>query len=395
MTLHIIADDLTGACDTGAAFAQRGLSTAVVMGDNTVIHPAPQVLVQTTESRYLPPQDAMRAVAHAAQLIAPADAWVYKKIDSTLRGNPSVELAALLDALDERRALAAPAFPAQGRTVVHGVLHVRGVPLQQTAFAAEGVTGDVRAALEQPQRPARNLTIADVRASADHLRKMLAQPQLFIADAETDGDLAALVRGAASAGVRVLCGSAGLASALAAYLDPTPAHISTPPRMQGAVLAVAGSRNPVTARQVLRARQTGISVIQPPAEFFVADGHSAVAATAQTVIAQLTAHGHALLSTCDLPESALGRQAIAERLAAVVALVAQQVALGGLVLTGGDVAAATCAALGAHLLWLDGEAQPGIALGHVMLGDGRRLSVVTKAGGFGDDDALLSAISNP
>jgi uncharacterized protein YgbK (DUF1537 family) len=146
---------------------------------------------------------------------------------------------------------------------------------------------------------------------------------------------------------------------------------------------------------VLRAQQTGICVIQPPAEFFVADGHSAVAATAQTVIAQLRAHGQVLLSTCDLPESVLGRRAIAERLGAVVALVAQQIALGGLVLTGGDVAAATCAALGAHLLWLDGEAQPGIALGHVILKNGAVARVVTKAGGFGDDDALLSAISNP
>ncbi len=65
------------------------------------------------------------------------DCRVYKKIDSTLRGNPWVELGAVMRELDVDRALVRPAFPEQGRTVSQGVLKVRGVPLVETVFGEQ------------------------------------------------------------------------------------------------------------------------------------------------------------------------------------------------------------------------------------------------------------------
>jgi uncharacterized protein YgbK (DUF1537 family) len=61
-------------------------------------------------------------------------------------------------------------------------------------------------------------------------------------------------------------------------------------------------------------------------------------------------------------------------------------------LTGGDTAAAVCAALGCLGIWLRGQVQPGIAWGSLSGGEHEGLSVVTKAGGFGEPNALIEAV---
>jgi uncharacterized protein YgbK (DUF1537 family) len=64
------------------------------------------------------------------------------------------------------------------------------------------------------------------------------------------------------------------------------------------------------------------------------------------------------------------------------------------VLTGGDVAAAVSAALGATALWLRGEILSGIPWGRLAGGSLHGSPVATKAGSFGDDNALLSCIDH-
>jgi len=79
---------------------------------------------------------------------------------------------------------------------------------------------------------------------------------------------------------------------------------------------------------------------------------------------------------------------VAAQLGRVARAAANDGRVKGLVLTGGDIAAAVCSALAASSLWLRGEVQPGIAWGMLLDGALPGLPVVTKAGGFGADDAL-------
>ncbi|MGH7266258.1 MAG: four-carbon acid sugar kinase family protein, partial [Candidatus Rokuibacteriota bacterium] len=51
LLVGIQADDLTGACDTGAPFAARGLQTLVLLGDAALPSTLPDVLVLDTETR--------------------------------------------------------------------------------------------------------------------------------------------------------------------------------------------------------------------------------------------------------------------------------------------------------------------------------------------------------
>src|SRR5437588_9559135 len=144
--LTIIADDLTGAADCGIAFALAGLPTFVAFGKGPPPGDA-QVLALDTDSRAASPEEASRRVHAAAK-----DAWgqgartLYKKIDSTLRGHVGEEVAAAIAAGKEagRRPLiiAAPAFPALGRTTNGGRVFVDGVPLERTeVWRKSGMTG--------------------------------------------------------------------------------------------------------------------------------------------------------------------------------------------------------------------------------------------------------------
>ena len=90
LPLTIVADDLTGACDTGALFAARGPVPVTVWPDPPLRAP---VSVVDTESRGLDPADAARRVAGVARNLARTR--FFKKIDSTLRGPIGAELESI------------------------------------------------------------------------------------------------------------------------------------------------------------------------------------------------------------------------------------------------------------------------------------------------------------
>src|SRR5947208_15993698 len=81
LPLTIVADDLTGACDTGALFAARGPVPVTVWPDAALRAP---VSVVDTETRALDPADAARRVSAVARSVARTR--IFKKIDSSLRG---------------------------------------------------------------------------------------------------------------------------------------------------------------------------------------------------------------------------------------------------------------------------------------------------------------------
>src|SRR5437667_284832 len=132
LPLTIIADDLTGACDTGALFAARGPVPVTVWPDAALRAP---VSVVDTETRALDPADAARRVSAVARSVARTR--IFKKIDSTLRGPIGAELDALLRATSAAGALVCPALPSEHRVVVERVLTVGAVPVAETAIAED------------------------------------------------------------------------------------------------------------------------------------------------------------------------------------------------------------------------------------------------------------------
>src|SRR5207244_13324503 len=101
-------------------------------------------------------------------------------------------------------------------------------------------------------------------------------------------------------------------------------------------------------------------------EFVQDDTPGAVTQLSLAAAACLADGNDLILTTAGLPDSPLGKHLIAQRLGAVVSQLLTHAAVAGLVLTGGDIAAAVCEALGAQLLRLDGEVQPGMAIGRLI-----------------------------
>ena len=85
---------------------------------------------------------------------------------------------------------------------------------------------------------------------------------------------------------------------------------------------------------------------------------------------------------------------MATRLAQIVAAPEVSHQVGGLVLTGGDVAVAVSRALEATALWLEGEITSGIPWGMLEGGRLHARPIATKAGSFGDGNALLSCLDH-
>src|ERR1039458_4252556 len=98
----VLADDLTGALEVGAKFAASGVAAQVGTAPALLprdLHAAAGCFGVDTETRHSDAAEAARRVyefAHAAY--NEGFSHVYKKTDSTLRGNIAAELAALSEA---------------------------------------------------------------------------------------------------------------------------------------------------------------------------------------------------------------------------------------------------------------------------------------------------------
>jgi uncharacterized protein YgbK (DUF1537 family) len=394
----ILADDLTGANDSGAAFARRGLETIVALSPGPL--PPAEVWVLSSASRALPPEQAaqvVRVLLRAALRSLPAEPAprLYKKIDSALRGNPAEELLAVLQVAGAERALLAPAFPAQGRTVRGGRVTWQGLPLRQTEFRDQIRTDDLYELFHSLEAtvPLRSLALETIRRGAEACAAELARgPGLWIADAESDADLDILAAAAHAVSIPVLCGSAGLANALARAAAEGPLSAAVPGPAGGETrpaLLVAGSRSRVTASQIEAALQAGARML--PDDYL----HSGAPSDLEALIEDALQSGEApwILTLQDVDDDPAHPDRLLERLGAAAAEMARRAKPAGLVLTGGDTAAAVCNALHARLMRLHGEIEPGIAWGRLLDGDVPGLAVVTKAGSFGERESLARVLA--
>jgi uncharacterized protein YgbK (DUF1537 family) len=359
LPLTIVADDLTGACDTGALFAARGPVPVTVWPDPPMRAP---VSVVDTESRALEPAEAARRVVGVARNLARTR--FFKKIDSTLRGPIGAEVDALLRATSSAGALVCPALPAEHRVVVERVLTVGAVPVAETAIAedptfprATGSSNVVDLLRPQIDRPLAWIPLGRVREGGSALTARLVRlaGMVIVADAETDADLDTLVEAVLELDAPpLLVGAAGLALALARRLGLAAARVDPPAGERW--LIVAGSRHPATRRQVEAAREAGLTVLATP---------DAPQTDRAGAVADLAAQARARLD--------------AERFDVVL-------------VTGGETLVALYHAFAAERLDLEGAPRPGLALGRLRAPGREPLTVVTKAGGFGEPELFVNLV---
>ncbi len=411
--LVIVADDFTGANDTGVQFRKAGLKVNVIINTHQLKEDLEQtdVLVVDIESRFDTKEASYKKCFDLGkQLYDIGNIIVYKKLDSTLRGNIGAEIDGLMDALQIEVALLAPALPSNGRTTHNGEVYVHGVKLENTEV------------VNDPRTPVRLSRIAEiihlqstrkcsevstgvfeessVRTNEVVSKEIESGSEIIIFDSIEETDLKNIAQLIENMGNRsvLIAGSAGLANHLREM--PFVRHHRLNFVFSGSVSETSRTQIRYTIdqgkcrlyliegkdllNQDLQSEQLIAGVledIQKGERQFIFT--SAISMDdVEKVFFEAQKRGFLKDRAADLVAVGLGKLA---------ALLIERFHPSGVLLTGGDIAIKTVMALKATGINIDQEILPGIQSG-TLTGCTIRSIIATKAGGFGADDAISKTL---
>jgi len=327
----VIADDLSGAAELAAIAFARGFSAEV----QRQFEPTSDadVIAVDTDSRGLSPEAAAQRVEDVTRaVVAARPAWIYKKVDSVLRGNVRAEIEAVVRvvardsvaAIPSRsgwlRVLLIPANPSRGRTIVGGRLLIDGVPLDQTPFR------------DDPDHPRQSSLVSELLGPGDWI------------DVPDVADLETLQRYAATVDSDTL--PAGAADFFAALLDARGARegkavpAAQPVSIRRPAVLVCGSRAAWKSRQ-LQCAASDIPIWLVPEPF------EDVGALVRRAAGELAAHGSLAVAIGDSFNRGRESNEFLPRLATFVAMLLEVAPVATILAEGG----ATATAVAERLDW--------------------------------------------
>jgi len=405
--LLVIADDFTGALDTGAQFSKAGVSTFVSTNAKFFTDERLEVLVLDLETRHLPPCEARGRVRDAiVSALRAGIPYVYKKTDSVMRGNIGSELEGLFTSASDGPVFFVPAYPETGRTTRQGVHYIEGVPVSQTVFGndpfnpvRDDYVPDIIA--NQTSRPTEVITQQDL----NELKNAAQKDKILIFDAADKDEMALVAKAIAALGPpRLMAGCAGFAIYLPEMLR---LNISKPEvRALGEGLLVAcGSINATTLGQVEYASRHGFTTIElTPKQKLTSrltetdQGRELLDSlrrryneNKRLIIMASSGHENIALTNQLAVEMGLDSNQARERIAANMGeLIGSllSVDVGTLAVFGGDTLISVLRAVGEDGIYPIQEIQAGI-VHSTFIFQGSSMNLITKSGGFGTQDCIL------
>lgn len=402
MKLLIIADDFTGALDTGVQFAARGASTQVVVDPDFPMDRAEgNVLVLDAETRHLTAQQAYRVVFRAVRRALDAGfTHIYKKTDSALRGNVGAELIAVLDAAGSPSLAFLPALPKMNRVTRGGVHYIDGVPVAESVFGRDPFEPVTESSVEAILRRGSQASVVLHGLGSDP--KMNA-PCIHVYDAETQEDLQSIGACLGADGIRLSAGCAGFGAVVADLLLP-PGEKPELPKLEPGLFVACGSVNAVTLRQMEEAEKAGFRHIHLTPEQKL-DGDWVRSEEEKKTVSrwlELAKTGRCILDVndpagCDDTveyarrrglDVEFRRKRISENLAILVKDMLDGGLEGTILCTGGDTLLALMKQVGVSELVPVGELAPGAVLTRFRYRE-KRYNIIAKSGGFGQPDLFI------
>ncbi len=407
--LAFLADDLTGSMDTGVQLLKGGYQVGIPLSDDkaTDHEQHVDVTVLNTNSRNATAHEAEAAVHQALETLRRSKReLIYKKIDSTFRGPIGTE-AKIIGSWTSRCVVVVPAIPSNGRVTAGGYHLVHGVPISETSYAEEPARSRADSSLPSILELQCGLACGLVPLSAvvrgpqaisETLDNLMGRGmKIMVGDATTESHLSAYASAIKAQGSRLLaCGSAGLMSHL------FPSLSASPPRgieaSKAPVVLLAGTTNSVAQSQIKLAVASGLfKPLGVKVERLVetaAERRREIARVARAGKGAIEAgEDVAIISGRELAfpkgKARVKRATIAEAFGEMARILLEDFETGALVATGGDIALACCRALEGKFLQITGEPVPLVVAGKLQGGVRPDLPIVTKAGGFGSEDAFI------
>ncbi len=371
--LVVLADDMTGALDTGVQFAKDGISTKVTVG--TVPAADCTVAVCDMETRHVAPRDAYAATAEAIKNSLAAGAeYLYVKTDSGLRGNIGAQLEALAEC---GKVFFAPSFPKNKRLTIDGVHLIDGVPVSQSLFGKDSLNPVKFDKLTDLLADNGNVKAVSLKAGSP----IPAENGVYVGDAKDDEELADWADEIVKSGVKCLSGCAGFANQLQKKLgfEKSKAHEKYPSLP---LLVVCGSISPVSLEQLRTAKEAGIACFT--LEDAEKNGVGKMVETAEKEGAAIIASAYGDGDIGDPSEAA----AIAKRLGKLVQEVEDEKYMAVMVI-GGDTLMGAIGAMSGCSIEPSVEVESGVVACHLSY-KGKFRPFVTKSGSFGSPKAILN-----
>lgn len=405
--LLVIADDFTGALDTGIQFAANGAGTEILTDTEFDFreYPSTGVFIVDTETRHVSEAEAYRIVYGLVKRAVDAGIdYLYKKTDSGLRGNIAVEVIAALDASGEDFLAFLPAFPEMKRTVENGISYIDGIPIEKSVFGKdpfEPVTcsrvkdffGKRREIVKEYHEPS-------------ELRIMPGRKQIAIFDSVTDADLLRIGSYLQKRNLlRVAAGCAGFASVIAELLDIS-SHKVRPEIINGPLLIICGSVNEISKKQLACAQREGYPRVtltvgqQLNSDYLKSeDGKDFL----KMIFHICKSQGVCMIDTCsdrklieDYMEKGLDslenvRVRIAEQMGEIMSGLIMLGLNPTLMVIGGDTLFHFVRKVKCRQISLLSELEKGVVYSRMKIG-GNFYGVISKSGGFGDEALLVRLI---
>lgn len=400
--LLVIADDFTGALDTGVQFAASGAETRVVTNieyDFSRTGREVQVLVLVAETRHVKWEEAYRMVYGIAKRACESGIpYLYKKTDSALRGNIGSELKAVLDAAGKHTLHFLPAFPRMNRVTRNGIHYIDGSPVHESVFGKDPFEPVTCSYIPDMMRGEVPVTVVE---SMDGWER---QNGVMVYDASTDEELMSIGSFLKEKGeLGLTAGCAGFAAVLPQLLGLSGKRrerISLDKKF----LVACGSVNPITVRQLDYAERAGMKRIRlTPEQKLEKDyleseeGNRALEEWTKTALEEECC----IFDTNDLPgcraaceyagSHGLSLDELRVRIADTLGRVVEHLVRAGvkstMLLTGGDMLMGFMRHIGCDEIVPACEMAPGTVLSQVDI-DGRTYSIISKSGGFGEEKLI-------
>lgn len=382
----LIADDYTGANDTGIKIAERGYEVEVSLKTDEVIES--DICVIDTESRNISGNDARKIINKTLNSINNLYNYlfIYKKVDSTLRGNIKEECEEIIKYYKPEIVIFNPAYPVLGRKIIDGIHFVNDLRLKETEFASD------------PEKPVEEDDIRKIfdTTSCHHTLEevrngLTIEEGVNTFDTELDSDLAEIAKKCLDLNKKILyIGSAGLCDALFDELiikDPA--------------LAIVGSVSKENEMTVDYCAKMGVKVLELTLKDFVEDKYEN---TLKTALETLDAGEDLLITTSKnrksydesklyLENKGLNQD---EEFRNLIEVLVEEIVikskLSGLFITGGTTAFNALKALKASGTVLLRELEPGIIISEIK-GLESELLMVSKAGAFGNERTIYNSLA--
>lgn len=411
--LLIIADDFTGALDTGVQFAASGVNTRVITDRTASLRKyvdACEVLVIDAETRHLTARDAYATVKKiVSQAVDLGIAHIYKKTDSALRGNVGAELTALLEASGEEQLPFLPAFPQMRRNTVDGIHYIGDTPVAESVFGADPFEPVIHSRVSELIAEQSSVKVHSYRALRDG-EALRNEKGILVFDAVSVADLVQTGRQLFKEGkLRIMAGCAGFGAVLPSLLKlgtgiPTPM-----PKLDPNFLVICGSVNPITTAQADLAEKKGFLRLRLAPEQKLDPEYWNSSSGAQKLEALRSAIHDSRCRIIDTNDSGGNqktadyaashgmtiedvRQAVSCSIGYLVSHLFGDPNLGTLLITGGDTLLQCMGYMGIEEIEPLCEMDSGVVLSRFTY-QGFTRYVISKSGGFGKQDLLIDLAS--